>query len=203
VFTDTGAFFLKPGSLDSAQVWACGVGKYTALPVLTGGAGVGTVIVEAYKASGPGNFVNISTRAFVGSGEDVVIAGFVVTGDTPVTVLVRAVGPELKQFNIPHVLADPVLVLYKGSTVVGTNDDWGNVDPGALSAAFALTGAFPLSVGSTSASLIATLPPGASYTAVLSGKNPGKKILQVNDRISVEVPTDEAIVEVYVLPTVR
>jgi len=63
--------------------------------------------------------VNISTRGFVGTGANILIAGFVITGSTRKTVLIRASGPALSQFGVPGVLGDPKLTILSGSTVIG------------------------------------------------------------------------------------
>src|SRR4030095_5120972 len=52
---------------------------------------------------------NISTRAFVQTGDDVMIGGFIIQGTEPKSVIIRAIGPELAQYGVPDVLADPTL----------------------------------------------------------------------------------------------
>ncbi|WP_221030636.1 beta strand repeat-containing protein [Actomonas aquatica] len=109
---------------------------------------------------------NLSTRGHVGTGQSVLVAGFVVNGSTPKRLLVRAIGPTLGTFNVSGAVADPVLQLYRGETVVATNDNWG--DAAGVPAASATVGAFALPSGSADAALVATLQPGA-YTAQVSG----------------------------------
>src|SRR6478672_9907956 len=68
---------------------------------------------------------NISTRSFVQTGEHVMIGGFIVQGDGPKRVIIRALGSELTQFGIPDVLANPRLELHNGSgALIATNNDW-------------------------------------------------------------------------------
>src|SRR4029077_274406 len=70
---------------------------------------------------------NISTRAFVQTGNNVMIGGFIVQGTGPKTVILRAIGPELSAppFNIPNALANPTLELHNGSgTLIASNDNW-------------------------------------------------------------------------------
>ena len=68
---------------------------------------------------------NISTRAFVQTGDNVVIGGFIVRGTQPKRVIVRAIGPELAQFGVPDVLVDPTLELYDGTgALIASNDSW-------------------------------------------------------------------------------
>lgn len=157
----------------------------------SGQGGTGIALAEIYDAT-PGalftattpRLVNVSARTQVGTGDNVLIAGFVVGGASPVRVLVRAVGPTLAGFGVGGTLANPVLELFNGSsTKVADNDDWaGTVE---LKAAFASVGAFAFaSDGSRDAALTATLQPG-SYTAQISG---------------VGGTTGVALVEIYELP---
>jgi hypothetical protein len=109
---------------------------------------------------------NLSTRGTVGSGADMLIAGFVVGGTAPKQVLIRAVGPTLSGFGVTGALADPQLQILSGTSVVTTNDNWGG-SPAIVSAA-AGVGAFPLPAASRDSAIIALLQPGA-YTAQVSG----------------------------------
>ena len=59
-----------------------------------------------------------STRGAVLSGDNVMIAGFIISGDSPKTMLIRARGPTLADFGVPHVMRDPFLRLYSGQTVI-------------------------------------------------------------------------------------
>ena len=107
--------------------------------------------------------VNTSVRVQVGTGADVLITGFVI-GATPKTFLFRAVGPTLGAFGVGGTLADPVMTLYSGTTVVQTNDDWSNsASAAAVTQAAAASGAFALPANSRDSAMIATLNPGA-YT---------------------------------------
>ena len=68
--------------------------------------------------------VNISTRLDVMAGDDVAIAGFIVTGTSPKKVLVRGIGPSLASAQVVGFLTDPTLELYAGSTMISSNDAW-------------------------------------------------------------------------------
>jgi hypothetical protein len=109
---------------------------------------------------------NLSTRGQVGTGANILIAGFVVGGSTPKQVLVRAIGPSLTQFGVNGALSNPQLQLFTGNTLVATNDNWGG-DAAILNASNQ-AGAFPLSPSSLDSVLLLTLAPG-SYTAQVSG----------------------------------
>ena len=116
--------------------------------------------------------VNISTRSYVGTGSAVQIAGFVIGGTVPKTVLIRASGPSLAPFGITDALADPVLELHSGKGVVKTNGDWGDNDgeKALILAAGRVANAWAWPVGSKDAAMVVTLNPGA-YTAIVSGKD--------------------------------
>lgn len=137
-------------------------------------------------SSGPtGQLSNLSTRAYVGSGEGALIPGLVISGSTSRTVLVRAVGPGLAAFGVPGTLADPVLSVFSGSKPIAANDNWQTQsNPQAIASAAVTVGAFALASGSKDAALLLTLEPGA-YTLQASGANGS---------------TGVALVEVYLLP---
>ena len=113
--------------------------------------------------------LNISARGVAGTGANALIGGFIIRGTQPVQVLIRAVGASLAQFGVTGQLADTVLDLYSGTTLMQTNDDWKTpATGGATQAAIVATGMAPLS-DSDSAILI-TLPAGA-YSTLVRGKN--------------------------------
>ena len=119
----------------------------------------------------PSRALNISTRLRVETGDRVMIGGFILTGSGPKRVVVRGLGPSLANFGIADALADPVLQLRDSSGVLLlTNDNWQDTptDQGAQLAALGLAPQHPNESG-----IVATLPSGAAYTAILSGKNGG------------------------------
>ena len=68
---------------------------------------------------------NISTRAFVQTGDNVMIGGFIVQGTEPKRVIIRAIGPELTQYGVPNALANPTLELHDGTgALIASNDNW-------------------------------------------------------------------------------
>lgn len=190
-----GAFaFASPTSKDAAMVVNVPGGRYTAhitsSAVVPNGSGV--ALAEFYDASqvytsDTPRLVNISARAQVGTGGDVLIVGFIIGGSTPVRVLIRGVGPDLTQYGVSGVLADPKLTLRRvDQSLVQENDNWASgsnvVD---LQTAMSTAGAFSIPTSSKSAVIVATLAPGG-YTAIVSG---------VNDTAGV------ALAEVYELPS--
>ena len=112
-----------------------------------------------------GQLQNISTRLGVLSGDNVGIGGFIVTGPDPKMVIVRGIGPSLGGVGGP--LADPTLELRAGDgTLIASNDDWRSDHQAEIEA----TGLQP--TNDLESAIVATLPAdGASYTAVLQGKN--------------------------------
>jgi len=120
---------------------------------------------------------NISTRGLVGDQENVMIAGFVVDGSNPISVMLRGIGPGLASFDVENTVADPVIRLFdasvSGVNPIEENDDWGdNGNLAEIEAARMATGAFELDAGSKDAVLLVTLDPGL-YTVKLSGKEAG------------------------------
>jgi hypothetical protein len=136
----------------------------------------GVALVEVYDLSpGIGSILrNISSRAFVQTGDNVMIGGFIVRGTQAKRVIVRAIGPSLARYGVPNPLADPTLELHDGSgALIASNDNWqqtiiGGVITGDQVKDIRSSGLAP---GQPSESaIIATLPPG-NYTAIVRGKN--------------------------------
>jgi len=129
---------------------------------------------------------NISTRAFVQTGDDVMVGGFIVQGSEPKRVIIRAIGPELTQHGVPNALANPILELHNGTgTLIASNDNWittilGGIITSNQVAAIRDTGHAP-SDGRESA-IIAELPAG-NYTAIVRGVNnsTGVSLMEVYD----------------------
>ena len=180
-FAASGAFALTAASRDAALVATIGAGSYSA-PVTATDNGSGVALLEVYDAatSSALRVVNASTRAFVGTGDSVLIPAFVVSGTGSLKLLVRAVGPTLGTFGVTGALADPTITLYRGTTVLSTNDNWLATDAATMSA----VGAFALPAGSRDAAIVATLAAG-TYTAIVSG---------------VGNTTGTALVEIYIVP---
>jgi hypothetical protein len=166
-FKAVGAFDLPPSSRDAALLVPLAPGNYTAHIMSSSGTGVAlTEVYDAEPSAGSARLANVSTRSRVGTGADILIVGFAISGTAPKTVLVRGVGPSLAPFGVTGVLANPRLQLFSGATLLVENDDWAS--NATLSAAFAATNAFTLLPNSADSALVATLSPGA-YTAQVSG----------------------------------
>ena len=113
--------------------------------------------------------VNLSTRARVLTGEQVLIAGFIVTGSEPKKVIIRGIGPSLS--GVGSTLSDPTLELRQGNTPLASNDNWKTKPDGTSQEAEIQSTTIPPTNEFESA-IVVTLNPG-SYTATLSGKNGG------------------------------
>jgi hypothetical protein len=167
---------LAPGDeLDSAIIADLPPGAYTAIVSgVNGLTGVG--LPEVYDLSGDSGSVltNLSTRAFVQTGDDVLIGGLILQGTQPKKVLVRAIGPELAQNGIPTPLADPTLELYDATgALIASNDNWmttviGGVITSDQVQEITESGLAPTDPAESA--IVATLPP-ASYTAIVRGVN--------------------------------
>jgi len=170
-----GAFPFEPSSTDAAIEMTLQPGAYTSIVSGVGGA-TGLSLVEVYDKNSqddpdrPVVLENISTRADVGAGDAIVIAGFVITGDAPLPVLVRGVGPTLESQNVPGFLEDPrIRIVDKTAAEVAANDDWeDNANAAEIVSAADRVGAFALPSGSADASLLVELDPGL-YTVLVSG----------------------------------
>jgi hypothetical protein len=120
---------------------------------------------------------NISTRLPVGTGENVMIAGFKITGNTAKQLVVRALGPTLTQFGVPDAMQDTTLELHDSTgAILTTNDDWHD-GPNAQSIPPNLRPPNDLE-----SAILTTLDPGA-YTAILRGfhNSTGTALVEVYD----------------------
>jgi hypothetical protein len=179
LFSSVGAFsYWSSSSLDAALVNSFNGGR----TLQVSGPAAGTVLVEAYDAasSSSAKFSNLSARNKVGTGSNILIAGFTLTGNGTRKLLIRAVGPKLSDFGVSGVLADPKLEIYSGTTKITENDNWSS----SLATTFSSVGAFGLNNGSKDAAITVSLPAGG-YTVQVSGADGG---------------VGEAIVEIYELP---
>ena len=178
--TDSG---LAPtNDLESAIVATLTPGAYTA--ILRGqNDGTGVAMVEAYDLdpTTQGEAGNISTRGFVGTDDNVMIAGFMIdpTVDEAARVLIRAIGPTLPAAQVPDPLQDPTLELHDPSgTLIASNDNWADTAETEIQN----TGIPP--TDNRESAILANLPAG-SYTAIVG---------------SADASGGVALVEVYHLP---
>lgn len=178
-FASVAAFPFPAGSRDAAFVRGIEGGP----TIQVKGTGAGVVLVEAYDlgTGSPARLTNVSARNQVGTGDNILIAGFNISGTGEKRLLIRGIGPKLGTFGVTGFLVDPRLEIYNGSGVkITENDNW----TADLAPTFASVAAFALDANSRDAALVTTLPPG-SYTVQVSGVGGG---------------TGEGLIEIYELP---
>jgi L-ascorbate metabolism protein UlaG (beta-lactamase superfamily) len=187
-FTSVGAFNFSDTSSDAAILTSAAGQRTVWLSDAGNRDGVG--LVEVYDAGGSAQLVNLSARNFVGTGDGVLIAGFVISGNVPKRLLIRGVGPRLASgFGVTGALIDPKVDLFISedgrSTRFAANDNWAETGAIPVRAAFTTSGAFDLpDAASRDAAMVVTAPAGA-FTAQVSG---------------VGNATGEALIEIYQLP---
>lgn len=189
--TAVGAFGLvDPSSKDAATVTSLSAGAYTTLAAGKNNS-TGIVLTEIYDATSSNSItastprlINVSARANSGSGDSILIAGFVVAGSTAKTLLIRATGPTLAGFGVSGTMADPKIELsVLNGPKLYENDNWGGSP--VITATGRSVGAFDITdSNSRDAVLLVTLAPGG-YTVKVSGADGGTGI---------------ALVEVYDVP---
>jgi hypothetical protein len=150
---------------ESALVAVLPPGAYTVL-LRGNNNGIGVGLVELYDLDGNGltNLANISTRSQVANGDKVLISGFIVSGNQPARMLVRALGPTLTSLGVSGAMPDPTLELHDQNGAIIANDDWRATQESEIIA----TGAAP---GNDKESAILTVLPPGPYTAVVRGAN--------------------------------
>jgi CSLREA domain-containing protein len=139
-------------------------GGYTVIVSGVGGStGVGLVEVHDLDLTTNSRFANISSRALVQTGDNVLIGGFIISGQDMQKVVIRAIGPSLTALGVPGALQDPTLELHDAMGNVTTNDDWQATQATEISA----TELAPNDPRESA--ILATLAPGG-YTAIVRGK---------------------------------
>ncbi|MCB1823318.1 MAG: hypothetical protein KDJ54_01465 [Candidatus Competibacteraceae bacterium] len=160
---------------ESAILTTLNPGPYTAI-VRGVSDTTGNALIEVYEINNLDNRLsNISTRGQIETGDNVMIAGFIIGGDNPKKILIRAIGPTLTASGVPGILADPTLTLYNGQTPIASNNNWQDTQAAAIQT----TGKAPNDPHESA--ILTTLNPGP-YTAIVRG---------VSDT------TGNALVEVY------
>lgn len=154
--------------LESAIITTLTPGSYTGvMRDKANTSGVGVIEVYDLNQASLSRLANISTRALVGTGNNLLIAGFTLGNQNGNdTIVVRGIGPSLTSFGVPNAVANPILELRSANgTLLATNDDW---KQDSAQAALATTGLAPSN--DLESALLRQLPPGA-YTALLTGAN--------------------------------
>ncbi|ACB75279.1 hypothetical protein [Opitutus terrae] len=183
VFAQIGASPFAENSLDAALRLTLAAGHYTVhVSGIDGPRGI--ALVEVYEINGAPRLLNLSTRGRIESGDGVLIAGLVISGQGPRRVLLRAGGPALTKAGLNTVVPDPVLTLFdQQGRVVASNDDWCDSDYSTeVAMASSVTGAYAFPDASYDSALLIDLPPGA-YSMHVSGleNRCGIALLEVYD----------------------
>jgi Tol biopolymer transport system component len=172
--------FAPQNNLESALLMTLNPGSYTA--ILRGANNsTGNGLVEVYEINGPdegeqaSTLVNLSTRARVGTGDSVLIAGFVVDGVGERRLLIRTLGPTLKQYNVAGTIANPRMRLYRSGqdAALRISDNW---DFETQRSEVIATGYAP--GNPMEPAIVAVLEPGA-YTVVVDGVTNGEGVALV------------------------
>ena len=197
-FSAVGAFGFGSGSRDAALVATLPPGAYTAI-VRGVNNSTGVSLVEVYDLSDPSRMINISTRARVGLGDNIVIAGLSISPQGPARkLLIRASGPSLANLNVAGTIADPRIsvVNMANGAEVAANDNWEEGNPADIAGVFAQAGAFAFIPGSKDAALVGDFAAG-SYSILVSGvaESTGVTLVEVYDL------TDSDLVYVIVKAT--
>jgi hypothetical protein len=154
---------------ESAIVITLDPGNYTV--VMRGknnSSGIGVVDMFDIGLAANARLANVSSRGFIGTGDNILIGGFYAGPQTSaVTRMVfRAIGPSLSAFNVPQPMQDPTIELHNGNgDVIASNDDWQSTQKAEIEA----TGLQP-SDSRESAIVMINFEPGP-YTAIVRGKN--------------------------------
>lgn len=153
---------LEPAIIDTLKS-----GTYTSVVQGTH-RGEGMTVSELYDLSdGDLQLSAIGTRAFVGTGDNGIISGFIIIGAEPITLLIRVLGRSLADAGLDDVLADPIILLYDGNgSKIATNNDWKQTQQAEIEA----TGLAP--TDDLESALIVTINPGA-YSTVVTGRRGG------------------------------
>ncbi len=166
-------------SLESALFASLQPGSYSAIVRGVSSTGIGLAELYDVDQTKPANAVNISSRARVQTGNNVMIAGFIIGGNQSRKVILRALGPSLTAKGIAGALADPTLELHNSfGALVAQNNNWRSNQEAEINA----TGIPP--TNDNESAIVAILPPGR-YSAIVRGVNNSSGV---------------ALVEVYQIP---
>ena len=135
-------------------------------PAVTVASGGSIELTGGIRLGAPpaAQLLNIATRMKVLTGNNVLIAGFIVTGTEPKKVLVRGIGPSLAGFGVTGTVQNPTLELHDAAGTLPSNDDWKDNQQNEISA----TSLAP--TNDRESAIVATVGPG-DYTAILADKN--------------------------------
>lgn len=168
VHDSVGAFPLSANSRDSSIVATLSPGVYTAVVRDVSGTRSGVALLELYEIDGSNRLMNVSTRATVGTGNNLFISGVsIAKGQGGRKLLIRAIGPTLSNFGVSNALSDPTIALVdSNSRQLHANDNWSSDTH--LVRAFSDAGAFALPQNSKDSVMLVDVMPG-NYTILVNG----------------------------------
>lgn len=181
------------GVVNAAGIAALSIVRGTAPPVNFSGG-------DASRRTDGEKLVNLSTRSVVTAGGSFT-GGFVVTGDQPKSVLVRAIGPTLAAFGVEGALPAARLEIFRDRTLIAEGGAWGAAAQAAAIAATAgRVGAFALPAASRDAALLLSLAPGG-YSARVTGEGSaaGVALVEVYDATEGAIPRQQRLVNLSTL----
>jgi hypothetical protein len=154
-------------NLESAIIRTLDPGNYTAvLRDKNNASGIGVVQVYDLETSADAKLANISTRAFIEPGDNVLFAGIIGGGNGQPRVLITGRGPSLVPFGVSNAISDPFLELHdKNGALIASNNDWQSDQKDAIAA----TGVAP--PHSKESALLVTLLPAENYSAIVKDAN--------------------------------
>ncbi len=183
LFNARGAFALSDSSADAALAYRPTTAGPRSIVTREKLGRPGIVLDEIYAPGGSAiAFTNLSARARVGQGDDVLIVGFVIEGDAPLRLLLRGIGPTLAEHGITNALSNPKLVLHTlDGTPIHNNDTWGQAqNADEIRTVSDAVGAFALADDSNDAVILESLPPGVYSVHLQSvGGTPGVGLVEL------------------------
>src|SRR5947207_4169490 len=158
-FDSSGNLFEADQGSDTIFMFTPAGSKSSFASGLSGPSGLAFRNSTAYLA-------NISTRALVQTGNQLLIGGFIISGTGPKKLVMRALGPTLSSFGVPGALQNPILELHNGAgALIAFNDNWGDA-PNKQQ----IIDAHLAPPNAAEPAILATLDPG-NYTAIVRGVN--------------------------------
>lgn len=161
--------------LESALLVTLNPGTYTAiLSGKSGGTGVGLVEIYNLTSASYSRLANSSTRGFVDTGDNAMIAGFILGGTGNGNIIIRALGPSLAQFGFTNALADPTLELRDGNgTLLASNNNWKINDQTGQSQEAEVRATTIQPSNDLESTILTSVAPGLNYTAIVRGNANG------------------------------
>jgi hypothetical protein len=149
---------------------------------VSGTTGIGLIECWDIDGSTANRMFNISTRCYVGTGNQVAIAGFAISGSKPRQVYIRALGPTLTSYGVSGALSDTVIDLYDSGGLIESNDEWRSFDGSSTALETRLTETGYPPTDNHESVIVRRLAPG-NYSVILYGKSgtTGVGLIEVNE----------------------